>query len=88
MKCWSVSQQNVDVISSVWSGAEGETQLEDKGECGAENKWRVNGSTVRDLSGAGGKQTLGEPIGFRAGNSPQSGRATGEHQPLLGPSPG
>ena len=39
---------NVDIISPVWFVTKLETQLEDRGKCELENKWRVAESTVRD----------------------------------------
>jgi hypothetical protein len=36
---WSVKQQNVDVILSVWFVTNGQTQLRDKGDRVPGNKW-------------------------------------------------
>lgn len=48
IKFWSGHQQNVDIISPVWFVTKLETQLEDRGKCELENKWRMGESTVRD----------------------------------------
>ena len=48
IKFWSGHQQIVDIISPVWFVTKLETQLEDRGKCELENKWRMGESTVRD----------------------------------------